>query len=242
MSRAPRRRRTSSQPPAGRRPGSKRATLRAMETPRVQTATLARFSCLPRRRMSIPPRWRYPAHRGRIPLPSTQKWQVQTGIKGNDTKPDAGLRITSQPVDLPGARALAQFAEQTDSQLTPGYTGAVHTLPNVTSAPSAELGLPPASATQYQTAQYTPSAQEAATGAYSAPRQTTAPQAVPEQKTLAANASAANSAKQEIQEGCQAATVTSATCSGQRSRRAEPRSDAGNGSACGFAVYQRDRA
>ena len=118
---------------------------------------------------------------GQNPLPSPQKWQVQTGIKGHEGDPGAGLRITSQPVGSPAARALALFAEQTDSQVSQGYTGAVHTLPNATSASSAELGLPPAGATEYRAAQYTPSAQEAATGAYSAPRQTTQ-QTAPEQK------------------------------------------------------------
>jgi tetratricopeptide (TPR) repeat protein len=119
---------------------------------------------------------------GQSPLPSTPKWQVQTGIGGHDTNRDAGLRITSQPVDSPAARALALFAEQMDSQLTQGSASVIHALPNASAAaPSRELGLPPAGATQYQAAQYTPSAQEAATGAYSAPRQTTQ-QAVPEQK------------------------------------------------------------
>ena len=66
---------------------------------------------------------------------------------------------------------------QTDSQLTQGSASLIHAVPNapvgplpaVQSAPSSSQGV-------YNVAQYTPSAQEAATGAYSAPKQQVCPQ------------------------------------------------------------------
>ena len=108
------------------------------------------------------------------------------------TSPDAGpvvpgadrpLRITSQPMDARAAQVQALFAEQTDGQLTQGSAAQIRTLGN---APVSLPSNPPrdAAASQpgpvaYSGAQYTPSAQEAATGAYSAQKQkpTTKPQA-----------------------------------------------------------------
>jgi tetratricopeptide (TPR) repeat protein len=89
--------------------------------------------------------------------------------------PAPGLRITSQPMGPVAAQAQALFADQTDGQLTQGSASAIHNLPN--SAVAAPVGrIPslnpsPAGTGQYNVAQYTPSAQEAATGAYSAPKQ-----------------------------------------------------------------------
>jgi tetratricopeptide (TPR) repeat protein len=89
----------------------------------------------------------------------------------------ANLRISSQPMDATAAQAQVQFAQQTDSQLTQGSASLIHTVPNapvgplptVQSASSSSQGV-------YNVAQYTPSAQEAATGAYSAPKQQASPQ------------------------------------------------------------------
>jgi tetratricopeptide (TPR) repeat protein len=100
--------------------------------------------------------------------------------------PTEGLRITSQPMDGAAARIQVQFADQTDAQLTQGSASAIRTLANAPVNPplsppykpatqaAAPSKLPPstsAAAGQYSAAQYTPSAQEAATGAYSAPKQ-----------------------------------------------------------------------
>jgi tetratricopeptide (TPR) repeat protein len=116
---------------------------------------------------------------GQTSLPGAHTWQVQTGIVAHDSSPGAGLRITSQPMDTVAARAQVLFAEQTDSQLTQGSATAIRALPTApVSSSVAQSALPPG-ATQYRTAQYTPSAQDAATGAYSAPRQQTAPQLAP---------------------------------------------------------------
>ena len=87
-------------------------------------------------------------------------------------------------MDTKAAQAQALFAEQTDGQLTQGSAAQVHSLANApVTLPSEPVhhaldanGLPPAERTEtYNATQYTPSAQEAATGAYSAqkPQQTT---------------------------------------------------------------------
>jgi len=113
--------------------------------------------------------------------PTVKKWDVQTGIGAHDSSPETGLRITSQPMGQVAARAQVLFAEQTDAQLTQGSAAtiqAVPTAPVALVAPAAPLvasSTPPpaAPAMHYKEAQYTPSAQEAATGAYSAPKQAT---------------------------------------------------------------------
>jgi tetratricopeptide (TPR) repeat protein len=100
----------------------------------------------------------------------------------HDSNPNSGLRITSQPVEPLAARAQSLFADETDGQLTQGSANAIHNLAN---APVQQVGVSrsaPSNSSQYLTAQYTPSAQEAATGAYSAPKQqTTAQQTAPQQ-------------------------------------------------------------
>jgi len=85
-----------------------------------------------------------------------------------------GLRITSQPMGDLAAESLARFADQTDSQLTQGSATNLHSAPATAQAPLRTSANPVpgrAQAGQYDTVQYTPSAQEAATGAYSAPKQ-----------------------------------------------------------------------
>jgi hypothetical protein len=76
------------------------------------------------------------------------------------------------------------FAEQTDGQLTQGAGAGVQASSSAQDLPSANP-VPNYSAIQprpghYNEAQYTPSAQEAATGAYSAPKQEAAPQQPPQ--------------------------------------------------------------
>jgi tetratricopeptide (TPR) repeat protein len=83
------------------------------------------------------------------------------------------LRIASQPMDSMAAQVQAQFAEQTDSQLTQGSATTIHALTNAPINSAASLNPYPAGQGLYTATQYTPSAQEAATGAYSAPRQQT---------------------------------------------------------------------
>ena len=90
-----------------------------------------------------------------------------------------GLRITSQPMGSMATQVQALFAEQTDSQLTQGSATAIHALPNAPAGPLDNLSALPAGQGQFTMAQYTPSAQEAATGAYSAPKQQAAPQQAP---------------------------------------------------------------
>ncbi len=95
-----------------------------------------------------------------------------------NSAPPANLRISSEPMNALAAQAEARLAQQTDSQLTQGSASLIHTLPNapVASAPTVKPALPGQGT--YDTAQYTPSAQDAASGAFSAPRQSpTAPPA-----------------------------------------------------------------
>jgi hypothetical protein len=109
----------------------------------------------------------------------TPSWKPQSGAGPRNSNPAGGLRITSQPMEPLAAQVQSLFADQTDSQLTQGSAAVIHTLANAPVMPAA-IPIPtpaPASNGKYNTAQYTPSAQEAATGAYSAPKpQTTQPQ------------------------------------------------------------------
>ena len=90
--------------------------------------------------------------------------------------PPANLRITSQPMAPAAAQTQALFADQTDNQLTQGSANLIHNVPNAPVAPMPTVQAPPSNSAgqgTYDMAQYTPSAQEAATGAYSAPQQQT---------------------------------------------------------------------
>jgi tetratricopeptide (TPR) repeat protein len=108
------------------------------------------------------------------PTPGVQAAPVWTPrLPPLNDRQTTGLRITSQPMGTLAAEALAQFADQTDSQLTQGSATILRasqypaqnarTNPDTTGSHSATG--------QFADVQYTPSAQEAATGAYSAPRQ-----------------------------------------------------------------------
>jgi tetratricopeptide (TPR) repeat protein len=102
----------------------------------------------------------------------------QSFVTAPDDNAQPTLRITSQPVNTRAAEAEARFADQTDTQLTQGSAGQIHTLANapvtLPSNPGRQAtGQISPQATEYSAAQYTPSAQEAATGAYSAPKQQT---------------------------------------------------------------------
>ena len=93
--------------------------------------------------------------------------------------PDSGskpaLRISPQPMNSNAAQVRAQFADQVDGQLTQGSALQIRNLGNapitIPSTPSANSqtasSMPPVHPVWSDT-QYTPSAQEAATGAYSA--------------------------------------------------------------------------
>jgi len=137
---------------------------------------------------------------GRVQLPPTEETISTTDSEGNpslspqtsknaapQTPPPANPRITSEPMGPAAAQTQALIAEQTDSQLTQRSATVIHNVPNAPVAPVPLAQAPPAkNAGQgtYDTAQYTPSAQEAATGAYSAPQQQTPqqqPQATPQQ-------------------------------------------------------------
>ncbi|MGO9337532.1 MAG: cellulose synthase subunit BcsC-related outer membrane protein [Terracidiphilus sp.] len=91
------------------------------------------------------------------------------------TTPAPSRRITSRPMGPLAAQAQALFADQTDGQLTQTSASAIHNLANAPAGAQKDL-LPSRHSTPqtngpYSVARYAPSAQEAATGAYSAPKQ-----------------------------------------------------------------------
>jgi tetratricopeptide (TPR) repeat protein len=107
--------------------------------------------------------------------------------------PSSGLRLSSEPMNPVAARAQALLTDETDAQITQGITsGAIRYLPNATTTPNQPAsGNPPSQTTAssrtssnltpsltYSNTQYTPSAQDAAAGAYSA--QKAAAQPVPQ--------------------------------------------------------------
>ena len=115
---------------------------------------------------------------GTVKLPPTEQ-TIDTTEPDSSPATAQGLRITSQPMGPLAAQVHARFAEETDSQLTQG-SAVVHALPNAQVNPQTNLATIPtsqrtgsANAGEYVAAQYTPSAQEAATGAYSAPKKQT---------------------------------------------------------------------
>ncbi|MGB0081812.1 MAG: cellulose synthase subunit BcsC-related outer membrane protein [Terracidiphilus sp.] len=126
---------------------------------------------------------------GRMNLPPSEETVNTTDSAGNtrlpplatngsapQTQPPANLRITSQPMAPAAAQTQALFADQTDNQLTQGSANLIHNVPNAPVAPMSTVQAPPSNSNgqgTYDMAQYTPSAQEAATGAYSAPQQQT---------------------------------------------------------------------
>ena len=111
---------------------------------------------------------------GPAPVQVTRQPDARTlsHVTSQATAPSS-LRIASQPMDSMAAQAQTLFAEQTDSQLTQGSATAIHTLTNATVNSVPGSSPYPSVQGQYIAAQYTPSAQEAATGAYSAPKQQT---------------------------------------------------------------------
>jgi tetratricopeptide (TPR) repeat protein len=103
----------------------------------------------------------------------------QPSVTAPDESAQPPLRITSQPMDAKVGEAQAQFAD--DAQLAQGSAAQIHTLANAPVALPSNSARPatgpnPLQTTPYNATQYTPSAQEAATGAYSAPKQQTTTQ------------------------------------------------------------------
>ena len=111
--------------------------------------------------------------------PQAPLWTSASSLPHSEPGTGNGLRITAQPMDQMAARTQAMFAEQTDAQLTQGSAANLHLLPIPQQAASEQRP----SATPYgqasgqlYVAQYTPSAEDATTGAYSSQKQTTLPQ------------------------------------------------------------------
>ena len=108
------------------------------------------------------------------PVPAQNSQQVPAQAPQSNPAPhpaNPGLRITAWPMGELAAQVQALFAEQTDSQLTQGSAANIRAFDNAPVKPAASPRAIPAAPMRYSVAQYTPSAQEAATGAYSAPKQ-----------------------------------------------------------------------
>ena len=97
----------------------------------------------------------------------------------------SGLRLSSEPLNPVAAKAQALFIDETDGQLTQGLAaGQIRYVPNATTSGVAlpsqvPAQQPPPAYATYNTAQYTPSAQDAAAGAYSAQKPSPAQSAQP---------------------------------------------------------------
>jgi tetratricopeptide (TPR) repeat protein len=131
-----------------------------------------------------------------LPIARAASPASKPSILPSTPAPSVGLRISSQPMGRVAAQVQALFADQTDGQLTQGSATAIRATPtiqitavpvpayastqgvlpssgaapNPATVPSPRLAPAPSPTARYTVAQYTPSAQEAATGAYSTPR------------------------------------------------------------------------
>ena len=144
--------------------------------PATQAARKKKHRHAASRRRTAP---RQSSYSGRVNLPPKEQ-TIDSIEPESSSAATPGLRISSEPMGPVAAQAQARFAAETDSQLTEGW--AARALPYSSASSQANRPAVPAvaaptvpgasSATtgQYKVAQYTPSAQEAATGAYSVPR------------------------------------------------------------------------
>ena len=102
---------------------------------------------------------------------------VQAPSQAVDAGSYAGLRLSTQPLNPLAAQAQALLAGETDGQILQGTS--IHYLPNASLTglplPAVQAGISPAQRGSVSNAQYTPSAQDAAAGAYSAQKPNTPP-------------------------------------------------------------------
>jgi tetratricopeptide (TPR) repeat protein len=151
------------------------------------------------------------------PKPSTLPPVWTPNASTGAPNPAPGLRITSKPMGPVAAQAQALIADQTDGQLTQGSASAIHNVPNAPVGPLPSLnGAPTGAQSQYNIAQYTPSAQEAATGAYSAPKQQQQQQPTPPSDIAPQPTAAAPAAKPSA---AQPTNVQSSTTKKRKTKR-----------------------
>ncbi len=110
-------------------------------------------------------------------VPGAQPTRTQgVGPQSSLTAPEGGqgLKLSSEPMNLTAARAQALLSEQTDGQLSQGFS--LHALGNAKPSTQVVGAAPVAQAerTQLSQTQYTPSPQDAVAGAYSAQTRTPA--------------------------------------------------------------------
>lgn len=113
---------------------------------------------------------------------TTPVWKPSPPAKSSPTiyipetlGPVSRIPQPSEPLDQRAAEAQTLFADQTDAQLTQGSAAQIRTLANAQGGLTTRPLTTQTNGATYNTAQYTPSAQEAATGAYSAPKPQNAP-------------------------------------------------------------------
>jgi tetratricopeptide (TPR) repeat protein len=133
----------------------------------------SRAPVIPQQNLSVP-------DNDPLPLPPIS-W-LGPALEPRTSSGHTSLRITSQPVDSMAGQEELLFTAQTDAQLTQDSAMQIHAIPNARVDSTGQLnGLlsnsAPAGQPQYIDVQYTPSAQDAAAGAYSAPKQPAAEQA-----------------------------------------------------------------
>jgi tetratricopeptide (TPR) repeat protein len=165
----------------------------------------------------------YTAPQGQTPLaPQAQPgWtpNPQSSVTPPQSSGQPALRITREPMGDKAAQIQAQFADQVDGQLTQGSASQIRSLGN------APVTLPgdTRSANAYSPTQYTPSAQEAATGAYSARKQQQNPQTTqPAQTNLpAAQPQATQQSSQQTGTSGQAGTTQKPKSGRRRATRTE---------------------
>jgi tetratricopeptide (TPR) repeat protein len=121
-----------------------------------------------------------PTYQRTTPPQNSLPAQSQATLPPPRNVPDAsattGLRLSFEPMNPAASRAQAMLAGETDGQLALNYTAnPIHNLPNATLQSPGYAGNTSAVSSTMSNTQYTPSAQDAAAGAYSAQKPGQAP-------------------------------------------------------------------
>ena len=146
-----------------------------MNLPPSQETIASTDSATPRAQPSNP----QPVYPKIVEQSYSQTGQTANSPQNAAQNPSNGLRLSFEPMNPAAARAQALLTGETDGQLTQGLTeGSIRYLPNATTTPQPTPST--SSSLTYSNTQYTPSAQDAAAGAYSAQKPTAQPAPQPE--------------------------------------------------------------
>ena len=134
-----------------------------MKLPPSQETVASTDSATPRAQPTNP----QPVYPKIVEQSYSQTGQTTNSPQNSAQNPSNGLRLSFEPMNPAAARAQALLTGETDAQLTQGLTeGSIRYLPNANTTPL--QGRLASSNLTYSNTQYTPSAQDAAAGAYSA--------------------------------------------------------------------------